>query len=164
MAQALTRSEVRWNEKTIGVLIGLALIPNLLGMINLATPWGFKIHVFQAAIFLAALLLGRWAGLIAGLGGSVYVAAALSNPFILFGNALLGFFTGHFTEKGFRPVVAVMLAFAIQLPWLVVTDYLFIGLSWSFIGALVLSLAVSNLVWAVAAAWAAGPLRRLLGC
>ena len=164
MAQTLTRSEVRWNEKTIGVLIGLALIPNLLGMINLATPWGFKIHVFQAAIFLAALLLGRWAGLIAGLGGSIYVAAALSNPFILFGNALLGFFTGHFTEKGFRPVVAVMLAFAIQLPWLVVTDYLFIGLSWSFIGALVLSLAVSNLVWAVAAAWAAGPLRRLLGC
>jgi hypothetical protein len=163
MAQALTRSEVRWNEKTIGVLIGLALIPNLLGMINLATPWGFKIHVFQAAIFLAALLLGRWAGLIAGLGGSVYVAAALSNPFILFGNALLGFFTGHFTEKGFRPVVAVMLAFAIQLPWLVVTDHLFMGLSWSFIGALVLSLAVSNLVWAVAAAWAAGPLRRLLG-
>ena len=163
MAQALTRSEVRWNEKTIGVLIGLALLPNLLGMINLATPWGFRIHVFQAAIFLAALLLGRWAGLIAGLGGSVYVAAALSNPFILFGNALLGFFTGHIAEKGFRPVVAVMFAFAIQLPWLVVTDHLFMGLSWSFIGALVLSLAVSNLVWAVAAAWAAGPLRRLLG-
>ncbi len=164
MAQTLTRTEVRWSEKTIGVLIGLALLPNLLGMINLATPWGFKIHVFQAAIFLAALLLGRWAGLIAGLGGSLYVAAALSNPFILFGNALLGFFTGHFTEKGFRPVVAVMLAFAIQLPWLVVTDHLFMGLSWSFIGALVLSLAVSNLVWAVAAAWAAGPLKRLLGC
>jgi hypothetical protein len=60
--------------------------------------------------------------------------------------------------------VAVLLAFAIQLPWLVVTDHLFMGLSWSFIGALVLSLAVSNLVWAVAAAWAAGPLRRLLGC
>jgi len=164
MAQTLTRSEVRWNEKTIGVLIGLALIPNLLGMINLATPWGFKIHVFQAAIFLAALLLGRWAGLIAGVGGSLYVAFAMSNPFILFGNALLGFFAGHFAEKGFRPVVAVMLAFAIQLPWLVFTDHLFMGLSWSFIGALVLSLAVSNLIWAVAAAWAAGPLRRLLGC
>lgn len=164
MAQALTRREVRWNEKTIGALIALVLLPNILGMINLATPWGFKIHVFQAAIFLAALLLGRWAGLIAGLGGSLYAAAAMSNPFILFGNALLGFFTGHFAERGFRPVVAVMLAFAIQLPWLVVTDHLLMGLAWSFIGALVLSLAVSNLVWAVAAAWAAGPLRRLLGC
>jgi hypothetical protein len=164
MAQTLTRSEARWNEKTIGVLIVLALLPNLLGMINLASPWGFKIHVFQAAIFLAALLFGRWAGLIAGAGGSLYVAAALSNPFILFGNALLGFFTGHFAEKGVRPVVAVMLAFAIQLPWLVVTDHLFMGLPWPFIGALVASLAVSNLVWAVAAAWAAAPLRRLLGC
>jgi len=164
MAQALTRREVRWNEKTIGALIALALLPNLLGMINLTTPWGFKIHVFQAAIFLAALLLGRWAGLIAGVAGSLYVAAAMSNPFILLGNALLGFFTGHFAERGFRPVVAVMLAFAIQLPWLVVTDHLLMGLAWSFIGALVLSLAVSNLVWAVAAAWAAGPLRRLLGC
>jgi uncharacterized membrane protein len=164
MAHALTRSEVRWDEKTIGVLIGLALIPNLLGMINLTTPWGFKIHVFQAAIFLAALLFGRWAGLIAGLGGSLYVASALSNPFILFGNSLLGFFTGHFAEKGFSPVVAVMLAFAIQLPWLVVTDHLIMGLPWPFIGALVASLAVSNLIWAVAADWAAGPLRRLLGC
>jgi hypothetical protein len=164
MAQTLTRSEARWNEKTIGVLIVLALLPNLLGMINLASPWGFKIHVFQAAIFLAALLFGRWAGLIAGAGGSLYVAAALSNPFILFGNALLGFFTGHFAEKGVRPVVAVMLAFAIQLPWLVVTDHLFMGFPWPFIGALAASLAVSNLVWAVAAAWAAAPLRRLLGC
>ncbi len=80
MAQALTRSEVRWNEKTIGALIILALLPNLLGTINLATPWGFQIHVFQAAIFLAALIFGRWAGLIAGAAGSIYVAAALSNP------------------------------------------------------------------------------------
>ncbi len=164
MAQALTRSEVRWNEKTIGALIILSLLPNLLGMINLATPWGFNIHVFQAAIFLAALLFGRWAGLIAGAGGSLYVAAAMSNPFILVGNAFLGFFTGYFTERGFGPVVAVLLAFAIQIPWLAVTDHFLMGLPWSFIGALVLSLAVSNLIWAVAAAWAAGPLRRFLGC
>ena len=71
MAQALTRSEVRWNEKTIGALIILALLPNLLGMINLATPWGFKIHDFQAAIFLAALLFGSWAGLNAGAGATL---------------------------------------------------------------------------------------------
>ena len=145
MAQALTRSEVRWNEKTIGALIILALLPNLLGTINLATPWGFQIHVFQAAIFLAALIFGRWAGLIAGAAGSIYVAAALSNPFILVGNAFLGFFTGHFTERGFGPVAAVLLAFAIQIPWLAVTDHFLMGLPWSFVGALVLSLAVSNL-------------------
>lgn len=32
------------------------------------------------------------------------------------------------------------------------------------IGALAVSLAASNLLWAVAAAWAAGPLKRSLGC
>ncbi len=164
MALAQTRSEVRWNEKIIGALVVLVLLPNLLGVINLATPWGFKIHVFQAAIFLAALLLGRWAGLLAGFGGSLYVAAAMGNPYILFGNALLGFFTGHFADRGFKPLVAVLFAFLIQLPWLVVTDHLFMGLPWDFIGMLVLSLAVSNVIWAVAAAWAVGPLRRFLGC
>ena len=163
MSQALTRTETRWNEKTIGALAVLVVVPNLLGMINLSTPWGFKIHVFQAAIFLAAVLLGRWAGLVAGSVGSLYVAASMGNPFILFGNALLGFFSGHFVERGFRPVAAVMLAFAIQLPWLAVTDHFLMGLPWSFIGGLALSLAASNLLWAVAAARTAGPLRRLLG-
>lgn len=164
MPQALTRTEARWNEKTIGALAVLVLLPNILGTINLSTPWGFQIHVFQAAIFLAALLLGRWAGLVAGSVGSLYAAAAMGNPFILFGNALLGFFAGHFAERGFRPVAAGMLAFAIQLPWLAVTDHFLMGLSWSFIGGLAVSLAASNLLWAVAAAWAAVPLRRFLGC
>jgi len=164
MTHALARPEARWNEKTIGALAVLALLPNLLGMINLSTPWGFQIHVFQAAIFLAALLLGRWAGLVAGSVGSLYVAASMGNPFILFGNALLGFFTGYFAERGFRPVAAAMLAFAIQLPWLALTDRFLMGLPWPFIGGLAVSLAVSNLLWAVAAARAAGPLRRLLGC
>lgn len=164
MSHARTRTEARWNEKTIGALVVFVLLPNLLGMINLSTPWGFKIHVFQAAIFLAALLLGRWAGLVAGSAGSLYVAAAMGNPFILFGNAILGFFAGHFAERGFRPVAAVMLAFAIQLPWLAVTDHVIMGLSWSLIGGLAVSLAASNLLWAVAAAWAAGPLERFLGC
>ena len=164
MPQALTRTEARWNEKTIGALAVLVLIPNILGMINLSTPWGFQIHVFQAAIFLAALLFGRWAGLVAGSVGSLYAAASMGNPFILFGNALLGFFTGHFAERGFRPVAAAMLAFAIQLPWLAVTDHFLMGHSWSLIGGLAASLAASNLLWAVAAAWAAGPLKRFLGC
>jgi uncharacterized membrane protein len=164
MSHALTRTEARWNEKTIGALAVLAVLPNLLGMINFPTPWGFQIHVFQAAIFLAALLFGRWAGLIAGSAGSLYAAVAMGNPFILVGNAALGFFAGHFYEKGFRPVAAAMLAFAIQLPWLAVTDHFLMGLSWSFIGALAVSLAASNLLWAVAAAWAAGPLKRSLGC
>ncbi len=164
MPQALTRTEARWNEKTIGALAVLVLIPNILGMINLSTPWGFQIHVFQAAIFLAALLFGRWAGLVAGSVGSLYAAASMGNPFILFGNALLGFFAGHFAERGLRPVAAVMLAFAIQLPWLAVADHFLMGLSWSFIGGLAVSLAASNLLWAVAAAWAARPLRRFLGC
>jgi uncharacterized membrane protein len=163
MAISATQTGIRWSEKAIGTLIVLALLPNLLGMLNLSTSWGFKLHFFQAAIFLASFLLGRWGGLIAGVGGSLSVAAAMGNPYILFGNALLGFFSGYFSERGSKPVMAVLLAFLIQLPWLIATDYLIMGLSAPVIGILIASLAVSNALWAFAAAWAVPPLRRFLG-
>ena len=154
--------DVEWNYKTIALFLFLIGLPNLFGIVNITTPLGFKIHFFQAAIFLAALIYGPMGGLAAGLVGSAYSAAVMANPYIIVGNVLLGFFVGLFARYGVKTVFAVWLAFLIQLPWLVLTDYYLVHLPMAFIISLVIALAVSNTVWAVVAHYAAKPIRHAL--
>ena len=154
--------ELPWNRKTAGVLMLLVFLPNILSMVNLTTPGGVKLHTFQVAIFLAASLLGPLGGLLSGLVGSLFSALTLSNPYLMIGNGILGFFTGWFLRRGIRPIFAVWLAFCLQLLWLVPTDYFLAGLSGSFIQNLVLMLFLSNTLWAVVAARLSGPLKRWL--
>ena len=142
------RFNVDWNYRTIGLFLVLLALPNLLGMINISTPFGFTIHFFQLAIFLAAAIYGPSGGLLSGAIGSAYSAIAMSNPYIAVGNAILGFFAGLFMRYGLNLVLAVALAFTIQLPWLILTDYFLVGMPLQTIGLLVLALAVSNTVWA----------------
>ncbi len=151
---------VPWNARTTAVFALMLALPNLLGMINIDTPWGFRLHTFQLVIFWAALIYGPLGGALTGLVGSLYSAFVFSNPYLAVGNALLGFFAGLFVKRGIPTVVAVWLAFAVQLPWLVLTDYFFAGLSMEFIAALAMALLISNTVWAVVAASTQKPLRR----
>jgi len=150
------------NRRHAAALLVLALLPNVLSMINLTTPWGFKLHTFPAAIFLAAAVLGPWGGLLSGLAGSLYAAAVMANPYLLVGNALLGLFTGLLIRQGFRLVPAVWLAFLIQLLWLIPTDYFFAGLAAIFIQELILALFISHTLWALAVSPLREPLRRWL--
>ena len=111
----------------------------------------FKIHFFQLAVFLAAMAYGPWAGLLSGLVGSTYSAVIMHNPYIAVGNAILGFFVGYFYKKKFSIWNSVAIAFLIQLPWLILTDYYLVGLSSIFITNLVIALIVSNMIWATIA-------------
>ncbi|HEY5497310.1 MAG TPA: ECF transporter S component [Syntrophales bacterium] len=154
--------ELPWNRKTVGVMLMLVFLPNILSMVNLTTPEGLKIHTFQVAIFLAASLLGPLGGLLSGLIGSLFSALTLSNPYLMIGNGILGFFAGWFLRRGIRPIFAVWMAFCLQLLWLIPTDYFLAGLSVSFIQNLVLILFLSNTLWAVVAARLSGPLKRWL--
>ncbi len=154
--------DVEWNYKTIALFLFLIGLPNLLGIVNITTPFGFKIHFFQAAIFLAALIYGPMGGLSAGLVGSAYSAAVMANPYIIVGNVLLGFFVGLFARYGIKTVFAVWLAFLIQLPWLVLTDYYLVHLPIAFIVSLIIALAVSNTLWAVVAHYLAKPVKNSL--
>ena len=151
---------LRWNARTLAAFFLAVGLPNLLGMINIDTSWGFKVHTFQLVIFWAALIYGPVGGAMSGLVGSLYSAVALSNPYIAVGNALLGFFTGFFMKRGLPTVFAVWLAFVIQLPWLVLTDYFFAGLSMELIRMLVLALLISNTIWALIADFTHRPLKR----
>ena len=90
-------------------------------------------HFFQLPIFICAILAGPWAGLLSGAVGGLYMGVTRI-PFIIGGIALLGGFTGLFSKK-FRPVIACLLGFLIQIPYVAVTDYVwftfpfFLGLS-----------------------------------
>jgi uncharacterized membrane protein len=163
MMQSDTLSfNVRWNYKTAGILVVLVALPELLGTVNIPVAAGFKLHFFQAAIFLAAALFGPAGGALSGFTGSFFSAYAMGNPYILIGNALLGFCTGLFLRKGFRTVPAVWLAYAVQIPWLVLTDYYLVHLPLPFIGNLAIALFVSNTLWAIAVSYLARPVKKFM--
>ncbi|MFH1255903.1 MAG: hypothetical protein V1494_01290 [Candidatus Diapherotrites archaeon] len=138
---------VKWTWKSMLMLGFLAVFPNLLGLISVPTGLGFNFHVFQILIFTAALIYGPFGGAVSGLFGSLYSAAVLNNPYIIFGNILLGFFFGVFAKKT-NPVFAVLGAFAIQLPWLWVTDIYFAHMPTAAVQLVVVSLLASNILWA----------------
>ncbi len=140
----------------------LVLLPCLLSLVNVTFAGNWKIHFFPAAIFLAAMSFGPAGGLIAGVTGSLYSALFLGNPYLLVGNALLGFLTGIFFRRTGRMVPAAMLAFACQLPWLVVSDYYFVHLPVGFIARLAIVLCLGNLLWAILIDLAMKPVKKYL--
>ncbi len=143
--------EIKVNWKTITMLIVLAILPNFLGMINLPTVFGFKIHTFQYVIFVAAMLYGPVGGAVSGGIGSMFSAFAMGNPYILGGNILLGLMAGLLFRYGFNIIWSAIIAFAVQLPWLYLTDVYLVGMPVSIVYNLIIALFVSNLVWATAA-------------
>ena len=127
----------------------LVFLPCLLSLIHVTFAQEWKIHFFPAAIFLAAVRFGPVGGLVAGLTGSHYSAILLGNPWLMAGNAILGFFAGFFYRKTSKIVFSVILAFAYQLPWLILSDCYFAGLSPVFIAELAVVLFLGNLMWAL---------------
>ncbi len=141
----------RRNSQIISSLIILIILPNLLGLINISTPWEFKIHFFQLAIFIAAILYGPQGGLFAGALGSLSSALLMHNPYIIIGNTILGLFVGLFFGKGFSIIWATLFAYSLELPWLILTDHYLLHLSFPAIERITIALAISNLLWALCA-------------
>jgi len=125
----------------------LALLPNLLGLVNIPTPFGFKLHLFQIGIFIAAACFGPLGGLASGLLGSIFPAMLMHNPYILLFNGLLGLFTGLFFRKGMSMVKSAMAAFLIVLPLIIAIDSYAMGMPSAILLALAVSLFASNLAW-----------------
>ncbi|MDP7180061.1 MAG: hypothetical protein QF824_02235 [Candidatus Woesearchaeota archaeon] len=154
--------DIKWNFKTISAFLFLLILPNLLGVVNFSTPFGFQIHSFQVAVFLAALIYGPSGGFLSGFVGSFYSALLTGNPYIIVGNAILGFFVGLFARYGFNVALSVLLAYMIQLPWLLITDFYLVHLPVPFLQGLIIALLVSNMVWAIVASVAIKPVKKLL--
>jgi hypothetical protein len=148
-----------------GLLIGFALLillPCLTSLVNINFAQDWKIHFFPAAIILASVFFGAGGGLVAGIAGSLYSALFLGNPYLIVGNALFGLLTGIFYKKMSNIIIAVLLAFACELPWLILSDYYLVHLPMAFIGRLVLVLLLTNVLFAALIQAGIKPLRKIL--
>jgi hypothetical protein len=159
---SLTVTGVKSHRRAILAFTLLVFLPCLLSLINVTFAQSWKIHFFPAAIFLSAVSFGPAGGLFAGLTGSLYSAVLLGNPYLMVGNALLGFMTGVFFRKTGKIIPSVMLAFACQLPWLMVSDYYFVRMPVEFIAKLAVVLFLGNLLWALLIAMIIKPVKKYL--
>lgn len=148
--------------KTVAFVAVMAALANVMSFPPFAIPIQFgifssSIHFFQLAVFICAILAGSWAGLASGTVGSLYMAITRI-PFVVGGIAILGISTGFLVKK-FRPLVACLLAFLIQVPYVLITDYLwftyFLKLStavaWSIIVPVMATLSLEAIVCAALA-------------
>jgi uncharacterized membrane protein len=142
--------------KTIAFVALMAALASVMSYPPFAIPIQFgtfnsSIHFFQLAIFVCAILSGAWAGAFSGAVGSLYMSITRV-PFVI------GAFTGLFAKK-FRPVIACILAFFVQVPYTLVTDYvyftIFTGASptaaWTIILPIMVTLSFEAVVCAVLA-------------
>jgi LytS/YehU family sensor histidine kinase len=115
------------------------------------------VHFFQLAIFICGILAGPWAGFLCGTVGGLYMAVT-KIPFIIGGIAILGGSVGVFAKK-IRPVFAGLLAWLVQAPYVLVTDYIwfafFVGRSvevvWTLITPIMINLTLQTVVCAILA-------------
>jgi thiamine transporter ThiT len=140
----------------------MAALANILSLPLFTIPLqlgGFTsaVHFFQLAIFLCGILAGPWAGLLGGIVGGLYMSAT-KIPFVLGGIAILGGSAGLFAKK-VSPVSAGLLAWLVQAPYVLVTDYvwftLFAGMSsaiaWTIVTPIMISLTLEAIVCAILA-------------
>src|SRR3972149_8090618 len=112
--------------KTLAFVALMAALANVMSIPPLAIPlplgpFTSSIHFFQLAIFLCGILAGPWAGLLGGTVGGLYMGITRI-PFVVGGIAILGGSAGLFGKK-FRPAIAGSLAWLVQAPYVLVTDY-----------------------------------------
>jgi uncharacterized membrane protein len=148
--------------KTIAFIAVMAALANVMSMPPLAIPlqiggYTSAIHFFQLAIFICGILAGPYAGLVSGAVGSLYMGVTRI-PFVIGGIAILGLSVGLFAKK-VRPVFAGLLAWLVQAPYVLVTDYvwftLFVGNSsaaaWAIITPIMVNLTLESVICAVLA-------------
>ena len=116
--------------KQIAFIAVMSALANVLGYFSI--PVGTtKIHFMQLPVIFSGLALGSIVGGVVGFTGSAVMAFTLQppNPFILLGNAILGFFTGLFYQwlRNRKPpiipqLLSVVGAIVIQFPYTYVSD------------------------------------------
>lgn len=139
--------------KTVAFIALMAALANIMSVPPLAVPLplvGFtsSVHFFQLAIFLCGILAGPWAGVLGGAVGGLYMSVT-KIPFVVGGIAILGGSVGLFAKK-VRPVFAGLLAWLVQAPYVLVTDYIWFT-AWGPVIPIMIILTLEALVCAVLA-------------
>ena len=130
----------------------LSLASITFGLTFLVFPFAeWKLHFYQAGIFTAGFLFGPLAGASVGALSSSYNALyILHNPWIMGGNALLGFAAAYFYTR-MHPFKAALAGFAVQVPFLWATDVYLMNMPFSSVAGITLTLLAANIVCALAA-------------
>jgi uncharacterized membrane protein len=132
--------------KEIAFIAIMSSLANILSWFSI--PIGLtSIHLTQLPIILTALSLGRWSG---GFYRLIPV-----NPYILFGNAILGYFTGFFyshlkkmkTRIVIPQTISVLASYLIQTPYLYLTDVYLVSIPTKIVLTIILpKLLVENII------------------
>lgn len=119
------------SPRLIAFIIVMGAVANVLGFLSVSAGV-LRIHFIQIPIILTGLALGPLAGGFVGFTGAIAMAFMLitPNPYLLFGNAILGGLTGLFYRYLRKihgiplipQVLAVLGAYAVQMPYVYVTD------------------------------------------
>ena len=127
----MSRQNQWLTSKLIAFIAVMCAVANVLGFFTI--PIGIaEIHLMQLPIILTGLALGPWIAGLVGFVGAAVMAFRLRppNPYILIGNAILGFMAGMFYSRlknmRGRPIIpqliSVLGAYIVQFPYVYVTD------------------------------------------
>ncbi len=141
--------------RTIAALLAMAIAGALLAALckDITMPYlfGVKVHVFQYFILLAAFGFGPLGGAAVGAASCWITAMALGNPYIIVGNALLGFVAGFMYRKTNHIAISVVIAFICQVLWILLSDIFFMHMPIARVGIIILSLFIFDILWSVCA-------------
>lgn len=121
---------------------------------------GLRIHFFQLAIVLSALLFGPFAGFVTGFFAAIPSALALNNYWLLLGNGIFGLCVAFYSKRLAVPL-AVVAAFLTQLPYIIVTD-LYVGMPMAMLQSVVLLLLFEDTLAGLLSSKLHGQIRRML--
>ncbi|UCE95647.1 MAG: ECF transporter S component [Candidatus Bathyarchaeota archaeon] len=142
----------------------LGALANILAFPPIAIPLSVgsfesSIHFSQVPIFICGALAGPFYGMIAGTIGGLFMATYLPGiPFIFIGLAILGLANGFFTKK-LRPGLSGIMAWCVQAPYVVVTDYIWFTMflnrtttaTWIILSTIMIKLTIEAVISAVLA-------------
>lgn len=148
--------------KALALTAFLGALANVLAFPPIAVPIAIgsfesSIHFSQIPIFLCGVLTGPLYGLTVGAIGGFFMATVRPGiPFVFGGLALLGLANGLIAKK-LSPSLSGILAWCIQAPYVVITDYTWFTLfmeitpaaTWGILTTIMIKLTIEAVISAV---------------
>lgn len=151
----MSRTEKRVGTKMVAFAVTMGALANVLGLWSIRID-PITIHFIQLPMILTGLAAGPLAGGFVGFVGALVMAFTLPkpNPYIPFGNAILGSLTGIFyfrlrKMKGppvVGQVISVLGAFVVQAPYTYLTDVYLMFMPHPVVMGILLKLFVEDLI------------------
>ena len=146
---------MRLNSRAVVFVATMSALANILGLL-VVPVWVVNIHFTQIPVIMAGLAVGPFSGAFVGFIGFITSAFRLPrvNPYILGGNAILGFFTGLFYSKirGMKArsivpqTLAVLAAYAVQAPYVFITDVYLMAMPVPIVLAILIVLFLEDII------------------